>query len=588
MKKHLTINKKLLLSNIGLVSTISLIIIISFITINLFKGTAKKSVESSGNTNEIIEFVQIIDNYLLDTITFNQLINNEAFNIDTNNFINQTKKDIEQIKKLKKENINLEKELLELTSFSIAQSNKYIEETSSNLAHITRRNNVSKLERLVINGANINTNTNYKITVLFLKLKENLKVKEELIYFLDTALINVRKDEQMLKGTPFAELPTLAKNANLRIKEIVIQYVSNAEDELRLINKLQEQNNNYIGNIMRLNSILSKEGREKILKTLSVFVVIVLIVLCCIVIFNYLLAKLLNNFISKADNDIKAVSEGNLSITIDKNLLKRKDEIGNISKSLQKMIIQFNTIISQISASNQQLSDASNQLSSASLDISNRANEQAVTTEEIASSMEQILGMIISNTQNAEKTGQSSEKTATQMKLSNEVFVQTIKSVSEISEKILVISEIADKTDILSINAAIEAARAGDSGKGFSVVANEIRKLADKTKFASDEITKLSKTGQEISKIAGEKLNNAIPEIIKSAELVNHITSASKEQQSSVENINASIQQLTEITNENSASAEEMSASAEELSAQAKQLKKLISVFNIRNFQNIK
>ncbi|MEA3450657.1 MAG: methyl-accepting chemotaxis protein, partial [Bacteroidota bacterium] len=206
----------------------------------------------------------------------------------------------------------------------------------------------------------------------------------------------------------------------------------------------------------------------------------------------------------------------------------------------------------------------------------------------IATSMEQILAMINSNTQNAIITGKTSKKTANEMKQSNEIFVKTIKSVSEISKKISIITEIAVKTDILSINAAIEAARAGEAGKGFAVVAHEIRKLADKTKTASDEITKLSQSGQDISKIAGEKLSKTIPEIIKSAELVGNIVSAGKEQQSGVENINTSIQQLTEITNENSASAEEMSSSAEQLSAQAEQLKELISVFKIGNLQNEK
>jgi len=138
----------------------------------------------------------------------------------------------------------------------------------------------------------------------------------------------------------------------------------------------------------------------------------------------------------------------------------------------------------------------------------------------------------------------------------------------------------------LSINAAIEAARAGEAGKGFAVVSNEIRKLADKTKTASDKITKLSKNGQDISRIAGKALEKVIPEIIKSAELVNNIVSASREQQSGVEMINTSIQQLTETTNENSASAEEMSASAEELSAQAEQLKELISIFKIGGLQD--
>jgi len=249
---------------------------------------------------------------------------------------------------------------------------------------------------------------------------------------------------------------------------------------------------------------------------------------------------------------------------------------------------QKNTLLKMaegIKDGSEQIFKASEQLASNSQQISSNANEQASTTEEISSSMEEMLAMISSNTQNASITGKSAKKSAHEIKQSNEFFIQMINSVSEIINKNSIITEIAKKTDILSINAAIEAARAGETGKGFAVVAYEIRKLADKTKMAAEEISELSEKGKDVSKIAGDKLSKTIPDIIKSAELVNHIVLAGKEQQSGVENINNSIQQLTEITSQNSASAEEMSASAEELSAQAEQLKELISVFKINNLK---
>ncbi len=312
---------------------------------------------------------------------------------------------------------------------------------------------------------------------------------------------------------------------------------------------------------------------------LSVSIIAILL----IIISAYLLSKSISKPIEKVVKAMKKISNKQIDFQITE---KRNDEIGELYSSINEINTNFREIIININDTATAVSDASNQLSSASQDISSRANEQASTTEEVATSMEEILAMINSNSQNAEITGQTSTKSANEMKQSNVIFVQTIKSVSEISKKISIITEIANKTDILSINASIEAARAGEAGEGFSVVAYEIRKLADKTKKASDEIRKLSKKGQKISKIAGKKLKNTIPEIIKSAELVNNIVSAGKEQQSGVENINISVQQLTEITNENSASAEEMSASAEELSAQAEQLKELISVFKVGNLQS--
>ncbi len=263
--------------------------------------------------------------------------------------------------------------------------------------------------------------------------------------------------------------------------------------------------------------------------------------------------------------------------------------IGNLSEK-SKIFEQQNHQIKQIakkvkfSASN--LTSASVQLKSASQQMSQRANEQAATTEEIASSMEQVLAMINSNTENAIQTEKISSESAKGMERGSDIFIKTIDSVTEINKTITIISEIANKTDILSLNASIEAARAGTAGKGFAVVASEIRKLADKTKSASTNIEKLSKEGESYSQITKKLFEKLIPEIVKSAKHVNNIVSAGKEQQSGVRNVNTSIQQLTEITNENSASAEEMSSSAEELSAQAEHLIELVSEFKVEEIQN--
>ncbi len=330
--------------------------------------------------------------------------------------------------------------------------------------------------------------------------------------------------------------------------------------------------------------IFSTVNIDEVLKPVKLQARIILIVsiisILFIIISAYLLSRSISKPIENVVNAIKKISNKEINFQIKE---KRKDEIGTLYNSINEINTNFRDIILNINNTAIAVSNASDQLSSASQNIADRANEQAATTEEVATSIEEMLAMINLNSQNAEITGQSSEKSANEMKLSNEFFVKAINSVITISKKILIITEIANKIDILSINAAIEAAHAGEVGKGFSVVANEIRRLADKTKIASNEINKLSQDGQNISKIAGEKLKNVIPEIIKSAELVNKIVSAGKEQQIGAESVNISVQQLTEITNENSASAEEMSASAEELSAQAQQLKELISVFKIRD-----
>ena len=313
--------------------------------------------------------------------------------------------------------------------------------------------------------------------------------------------------------------------------------------------------------------------------TIGIFLIIVIVILILTFVKIFVTKP-----ISTVINATRKISNKNLNFNLKS---ERNDEIGELCNSVGDINKSFKDVLITIRNTSEAVLNAGNQLSSVSVEISERASEQASSTEEVAASMEEMVVAINSNTENAEYTGEISSKSANETKISNDVLQQTIDSVSQISKKIAIISEIADKTDILSINAAIEAARAGESGKGFAVVAKEIRKLADKTKNASEEINILSSTGKEISKSAGEKLAKLIPEIIKSAQLVNDIVIASREQQTNVETINTSIQHLSEISNSNSASSEEMSASAEELTAQAEQLKEMIGVFNIGNDYNI-
>ncbi len=324
------------------------------------------------------------------------------------------------------------------------------------------------------------------------------------------------------------------------------------------------------------NTGVYSELKQDILQMLAVFFVL-------LIVFGIFTVFFVRQFITKPINIVvnamKKISNKQINFHIEET---QKDEIGELYRSINEINNNFQEIITNINTITTAVLDTSNQLNMLSLQITERANIQASTTEEIAASMEQMVATINSNTGYAEITGNSSTKSANGIKKSNKIFKQTIKSVSEISEKITIITEIADKTDILSINAAIEAARVGEAGRGFGVVAQEIRKLADKTKLASDEINRLSREGQVISKSAGEELARTIPEIVQSAKLVNEIVLASREQQNSVEAINISVLQLSDITNENTSSAAEMSISAEKLSAQAEELRNLISIFEIK------
>jgi len=285
----------------------------------------------------------------------------------------------------------------------------------------------------------------------------------------------------------------------------------------------------------------------------------------------------INAYITHSINLVILTVAFYFSMKFAQNTINKSNKDADIKDKQNKTLLKM---AKGIEKSSEQIYKASKELSNSSLRLSENANEQAASTEELAGSMEEMASILSANTQNAEITGQTTTKSAKEITKSKEAFSKTIEVVSTISHKTNLIIDIASKTNLLSINASIEAARAGGKGKGFEIVAQEIRKLADKSKMASDEITALSADGQNISKLADEKLNELIPEILKSAELVDSIIRASKEQESGIHSINDSIQQLSQITNENSVAAEEMATSAELLLEQANQLRKLVAEFN--------
>jgi methyl-accepting chemotaxis protein len=156
----------------------------------------------------------------------------------------------------------------------------------------------------------------------------------------------------------------------------------------------------------------------------------------------------------------------------------------------------------------------------------------------------------------------------------------------DIASKISIIEEIARQTNLLALNAAIEAARAGEHGKGFAVVASEVRKLAERSQTAAAEINQLSASSIKVAEKAGEMLNKIVPDIQRTAELVQEISASSNEQNSGAEQINGAIQQLNSVIQQNASASEEMSSTAEELSSQAEQLQETMSFFKLDHKQS--
>jgi methyl-accepting chemotaxis protein len=193
--------------------------------------------------------------------------------------------------------------------------------------------------------------------------------------------------------------------------------------------------------------------------------------------------------------------------------------------------------------------------------------------------MEQMSSNIKQNADNAAQTDKIAIKSASDGQESGKSVLEAVSSMKEIASKISIIEEIARQTNLLALNAAIEAARAGEHGKGFAVVAAEVRKLAERSQKAAGEINQLSSSTVKTSEVAGEMLGKLVPDIQRTAELVQEITAASKEQDTGAEQINKALQQLEQVIQQNASAAEEMASTTEELTGQSDQLMSALSFF---------
>jgi methyl-accepting chemotaxis protein len=213
--------------------------------------------------------------------------------------------------------------------------------------------------------------------------------------------------------------------------------------------------------------------------------------------------------------------------------------------------------------------------------LSQGATEQASSTEEASASMEEMAATIKQSADNASQTEKIARQSAADALASGEAVSNAVSAMQTIAQKIMVVQEIARQTDLLALNAAVEAARAGEHGRGFAVVASEVRKLAERSQAAAAEISTLSGDTVKAAQSAGEMLSKLVPDIQRTAELVEEISAGSREQNAGAAQINTAIQQLDKVTQQNTSAAEEMSATSEELASQAEQLQAAISYFRI-------
>lgn len=285
----------------------------------------------------------------------------------------------------------------------------------------------------------------------------------------------------------------------------------------------------------------------------------------------------LNNLIDATNSitaNAKQVAQGNLMVE-----LKKRSENDDLMESLYNMVEKLKEIVREIQAAADGVATGGQELSATAQSLSQGATEQAASAEEISSSMEEMSSSIKQNADNASQTEKISNKSATDAREGGKAVNETVSAMKEIATKISIIEEIARQTNLLALNAAIEAARAGEHGKGFAVVASEVRKLAERSQTAAGEISELSGRSVQVAEAAGQMLTAILPDIQRTAELVQEISASSKEQDAGADQINRAIQQLDQVIQQNASAAEEMASTTEELAGQAEQLKSTIAFF---------
>jgi methyl-accepting chemotaxis protein len=270
------------------------------------------------------------------------------------------------------------------------------------------------------------------------------------------------------------------------------------------------------------------------------------------------------------------IAQGNL--TVDAKRLSEKDTLG---MALERMVEKLRQVVSEALTAAQNVSAGSQELSASAEQLSQGATEQASSAEEASSSMEEMAANVKQNADNASQTEKIAAQSAKDAEASGAAVGRAVEAMQTIAEKITIVQEIARQTDLLALNAAVEAARAGEHGKGFAVVASEVRKLAERSQAAAAEIGTLSTDTVKVAQEAGSMLAKLVPDIKKTAELVEEITSACREQDVGSSQINQAIQQLDKVGQQNASASEQVSSTSEELASQAEQLQSTIAYFRI-------
>jgi methyl-accepting chemotaxis protein len=349
------------------------------------------------------------------------------------------------------------------------------------------------------------------------------------------------------------------------------------------IKPIYNDHRKFIDKVVQLsngqNEKVETEAQSVIHISYLVLLFLFLIIIIVNIIFSYFIILSITRPLKRGVDFAKEMANGNLQSEF---VFTNNDEIGQLAKSLTDMANQLNQVVRSVADRSKQISLTSQQFSEASQLLSQGANEQASAIEEISSSIEEMVSGIQQNSDNALQTENISTVSHLEVISLADQTQMIIESNRTVSDKIKVINDIALQTNILALNAAVEAARAGEQGKGFSIVASEVRKLAERSKLAADEIIQLTNHNLALAEQTGNSMNTLLPDIHRVTNLVKEISASSMEQNHGAEQINGAIQQLNNVTQQNAASSDMLAMNAGQLSLHANHLNEVVAYFKTK------
>ncbi len=408
-------------------------------------------------------------------------------------------------------------------------------------------------------------------------IQEALKLFEKIENSVFPEMITLTQDDASLRQ--IADCKTEAADYKKAMTELLKNFNQlQTINDLRLVagNEVLKESAAVANTAMNNTSEIANSSNSTLGNAMGILIFGLIVALLLGFWFSTMITRSINEPILKGINFAKKIAEGDLTTNVD---VYQKDEIGELAEALRNMVQKLKTVIGTVRMNSENFYTASQEMASNSQQMSQGASEQASSTEEVSSSMQEMSANIQQNTDNAKQTEHIAKKAAQDIIESSKNVNFTAESMKTIAEKISIVNEIAFQTNILALNAAVEAARAGENGKGFAVVASEVRKLAEKSQKAAIEIDQLSRTNVEIAEKSSKMLDSIVPNILKTAQLVQEIASASIEQAAGTEQISNAIQQLNTVTQRNASTSEEMATNSEELAGQAEQLREITTFF---------